>query len=304
MQIFVTGTTGYIGSAFTDACLRAGHGITALVRNARRAQRLRDRGVTPVVADLGDGPAWREAAVGHDAFVHIAFESSARGVEKDRIAVETLLTAAQRTGKHRPVLYTSGVWVLGNSSGQPMTEESPPAPTPLVAWRPAHEAEVLGARGIRGLVVRPGVVYGGGRGTIGDLFRNASNGLVRIIGEGRNRWACVYDRDLADLYLRLIMTPDASGIYHANDEADETVADIVEAIGRHMTHVPDVRHVPIEEARAKMGPYADALALDQVVRSPRARALGWAPALRSVSGNVPRLLEEWRREQRSQAAEE
>ena len=57
---------------------------------------------------------------------------------------------------------------------------------------------------------------------------------------------------------------------------------------------PDVRHVPIEEARAKMGPYAEALALDQVIRSPRARALGWVPSLHSVGGNAARLLDEWR----------
>jgi hypothetical protein len=57
---------------------------------------------------------------------------------------------------------------------------------------------------------------------------------------------------------------------------------------------PDVRHVPIAEARAKMGPYADALALNQIVRSPRARALGWSPTLHSLSGNVARLLEEFR----------
>ena len=296
MQIFLTGASGYIGSAVRDACLKAGHGVTALVRDARKAQRLRNCGVTPVVADLGDGPAWREAAVGHDAFVHAAYEWSARGVETDRTALETLITAAQWTGKHRPVLYTSGVWVLG-SSAQPATEESALSPLPLVSWRPAHEAAVLGARSIRPIVVRPGVVYGSARGMIGDLFREATNGLVRVMGDGRNRWACVYDRDLADLYLRLLMAPDATGVYHANDEADESVTDIVEAIGRHVTHPPDVRHVPIEEARAKMGPYADALALDQVVRSPRARALGWAPGLRSVSGNVPRLLEEWRRGQ-------
>jgi hypothetical protein len=57
---------------------------------------------------------------------------------------------------------------------------------------------------------------------------------------------------------------------------------------------PDVRHVPLKEARAKMGPYADALALDQRIRSPRARALGWSPTLHSVAGNVARLLEEFR----------
>jgi hypothetical protein len=72
------------------------------------------------------------------------------------------------------------------------------------------------------------------------------------------------------------------------------VDDIVEAIARQAKMPPDVRHVPIEEARSKMGPYADALALDQIVRSPRARALGWAPTLHSVAGSVARLLEEFR----------
>ena len=85
-----------------------------------------------------------------------------------------------------------------------------------------------------------------------------------------------------------------SGIFHANDEADESVDDIVAAIAQHAKMPPDVRHMPIEEARKKMGPYADALALDQIVRSPRAHALGWAPTLRSVAGSVARLLEEFR----------
>jgi nucleoside-diphosphate-sugar epimerase len=104
----------------------------------------------------------------------------------------------------------------------------------------------------------------------------------------------VYDRDLADLYVRLAVDPQASGIFHANDEADELVDDIVDAIARQAKMRPDVRHVPLEEARAKMGPYADALALDQLVRSPRARALGWTPSLHSVAGNSARLLEEFR----------
>ena len=70
--------------------------------------------------------------------------------------------------------------------------------------------------------------------------------------------------------------------------------DIVDAIKPYVPVRPDVRHVPIEEARSKMGPYAEALALDQVIRSPRARALCWAPTLHSVAGNAARLLEEWR----------
>ena len=83
-------------------------------------------------------------------------------------------------------------------------------------------------------------------------------------------------------------------MYHANDEGDERVNDIVGAIKPYLPVKPDVRYVPIEEARTKMGAYAEALALDQVVRSPRARALGWTPTLHSVAGNAARLLEEWR----------
>jgi nucleoside-diphosphate-sugar epimerase len=144
------------------------------------------------------------------------------------------------------------------------------------------------------VVVRPGIVYGGNRGIIADLLKDAANGLVRVIGDGNNHWPCVYARDLADLYLRVTSNPEASGVFHANDEADESVGDIVDAIARHARMRPDVRHVPLKEARAKMGPYADALALDQRVRSPRARALGWSPTLHSVAGNVARLVEEFR----------
>ena len=148
---------------------------------------------------------------------------------------------------------------------------------------------------LRTMVVRPGVVYGGGNGIVGDIFKAASNGLVRVIGDGNNHWPLVYDRDLARSLRaagRAARTP--SGVYHANDEGDERVNDIVGAIKPYLPVRPDVRHVPIEEARTKMGAYADALALDQVVRSPRARALGWTPTLHSVAGNAARLLEEWR----------
>ena len=90
-------------------------------------------------------------------------------------------------------------------------------------------------------------------------------------------------------------------MFHANDEADERVSDIVEAISTHVKMRPDVRHVPLPEARAKLGDYAEALALDQKIRSPRARALGWAPSLHSVSGSVARLLEEFRSASREAA---
>jgi nucleoside-diphosphate-sugar epimerase len=299
MRIFLTGATGYIGSAVLDALVRAGHEMTALVRDPEKAEQVSVRGVQAVIGELSKPASYVAAAESCDSIVHTALESSKRAQKVDRQAIETLLGAAiKRAAKGQPaaVVYTSGVWVLGNTSGA-ADEEAPVRPTPLVAWRPDHEKLVLDAgrgRNLRTAIIRPGIVYGSARGIVGDLLKDAANGLVRVIGEGRNHWPCVYDRDLADLYVRLATNADASGIFHANDEADECVEEIVEAIAEHAKMRPDVRHVPLEEARAKMGPYADALALDQIIRSPRARALGWTPTLHSVAGNVARLTEEFR----------
>jgi nucleoside-diphosphate-sugar epimerase len=297
MRIFLTGSTGYIGSAVLDALLRAGHAVTALVRDPEKAERVSRRGVQPILGELAKPASYSAPAADADAIIHTAFENSKRGEKVDRQAIEALLAAAERramTGAPASIVYTSGVWVLGNAP-EPVDESAPVQPVALVSWRPEHEQLVLNAgRGVRASVVRPAIVYGGARGIIGDLLKDAMNGLVRVIGDGKNHWPCVYDRDLADLYVRVATQPEASGIFHANDEADERVTDIVDAIARHAKMRPDVRNVPIAEARTKMGPYADALALDQLVRGPRARALGWAPTLHSVSGNVSRLFEEFR----------
>jgi nucleoside-diphosphate-sugar epimerase len=297
MRIFLTGATGYIGSAVLHALLRGGHEVTALVRDPEKAGRVAHRGVEPVIGELAKPASYTAAAESCDAIIHTALDHSKRGPKVDRQAIDALLAAAgKRAASGQPAcfVYTSGVWVLGDTQGQ-ATEDFPLNPTALVAWRPDHERLVLDASpGIRTAIIRPAVVYGGARGIVGDLLKDAANGLVRVVGDGRNHWPCIYDRDLADLYVRVATHDDAVGIFHANDEADERVGDIVEAIARQAPMRPDVRNVPIAEARKKMGPYADALALDQIVRSPRAKALGWAPTLHSVAGNVARLLEEFR----------
>ena len=298
MRILLTGATGYVGSAVLQALARGGHEVCALIRNPREATQASLLDARPVVGDLAVPQSYAAAAEGCDAVVHNAFESSKRGPEVDRQAIDTLLSAAARrvsAGRPSTIVYTSAAWVLGNTSGQ-AAEDAPLRPPPYVEWRPAHEQIVLEAN--RGLlktaVVRPGIVYGGTRGVIADLVKTAANGLVRVVGDGRNHWACVHDRDLADLYVRVATNPEAGGIYHATDEADERVTDIVESVVRHAKMPTDVRHVPIEEARSKLGPFADALALNQIVRCPRSKELGWTPISHSVAGSVARLLEDFR----------
>jgi nucleoside-diphosphate-sugar epimerase len=294
MRIFLTGGTGYIGSAVLDAFAKAGHQVDALVRNSEKAEQVQARGARPLLGDAAEPASYADAAAAADVVVLTAFENSPRGVEIDARLLDTVLATPGRPG--RVLIYTSGVWVLGNAP-QSVDETAPLKPIDLVAWRPAHEQRVLDAAtaGWRPVVIRPGVVYGGSRGIVGGLLQDAANSLIRVIGPGDNHWPLVYDRDLADLYLRTATNPEATGVYHANDEGDETVNEIVAAISEHAKTEPSVRHVPLAEARKKMGPYADALALDQIVRSTRARAIGWQPSLKSVSGNAARLFEEYRR---------
>ena len=303
MRIFLTGATGYIGGPVLDALVRGGHDVTALVRDNEKARRIAQRGAHPVIGNLADPESFRGSADAQDGYVHAEFDyASNRGPAIEKAALDTIILAAKRPRTAGPtapvqrfVIYTSGVWILGRTP-EPAAEDAPISPIAMASFRPAHEQLVLDAADdlVRTIVVRPGVVYGGGGGIVGDLFKSATNGLVRVIGDGNNHWPLVYDRDLADLYARLAASADASGIYHANDEGDERVNDVVSAIKPYVPVRPDVRYVPIEEARTKMGPYADALACDQLVRSPRARALGWTPTLHSVAGNAARLIEEWR----------
>jgi nucleoside-diphosphate-sugar epimerase len=294
MRIFLTGGTGYVGSAVLDALVRHGHHVDVLVRNREGAARVQARGGHAIIGDLLNAASWRETAAAADGAVHAAVDYTARQRDVDAAAIDGLLGLPAKTGRF--VVYTSGIWVLGPASA-PVDESAPVNPAEIVAWRPTHELRMLAASasGLRTVVVRPGIVYGGARGIVGDLLKDAANSLVRIVGSGDNHWPLIYDRDLGELYARLVGTPEASGVYHATDGGAETVNEIVAALAEHAPTEPSIRHVPLAEARKKMGPYADALALDQIVRSPRARALGWSPTLHSVAGNAARLFEEWRR---------
>jgi nucleoside-diphosphate-sugar epimerase len=272
--------------------LKGAHAVTALVRDGEKATELKARGVTPILGEMANAARWRDAAAGKEAIIHAAIDYGPGGIEGDRIALETFTKLAP------PVfIYTSGNWVLGPAP-EPVDESASTAnPAQQSAWRVAHEKKVMSVSwsGARNIIVRPGIVYGRARGIVSDLLKDATNGLVRVIGPGDNHWPLIYDRDLGELYHRLMISPRTEGIYHATDGSAETVNEIVEAIASTVSQTPSIRHVPIEEARKKLGPYADALALDQIMRSSRVQEVGWAPTLHSVTGNVPRLLEEFRR---------
>ena len=263
MRIFLTGATGYIGAAVLDALVRGGHDVTALVRDngesasrgeARRPSGDRRSGGSRIVSSRR-----RRAGRLHSRRVRCA--SGTRG--RRSIAWSSTRFSRRRGVRGPPgrarrrerfVIYTSGVWVLGSTRRSRRPKRRPSIPSNTCRGGPPRAVDAdANSDALRTVIVRPGVVYGGGSGIVGDLFKSASNGLVRVVGDGNNHWPLVYDRDLADLYARLVAREDAAGVYHANDEGDERVNDIVSAIKPHLAVRPDVRHVPIDEARAQDG---------------------------------------------------
>src|SRR5204863_92869 len=279
MQVFVTGATGYIGFAVSAALRRAGHRVWGLARSETKARRLAQHEIEPVIGDLADPKTYLDVASECALLVHTGFDYSANGVAKDRTAIDTLLEAGRRGAKPKTFIFTSGAWVYGDTSDRMVDETTPPKPAKLVAWRPAHEQMVLQAAGVRGLVIRPGDVYGGSGGLTGQWFAGPSTGNPPlVVGDGRNRVPMVHIDDLADAYVRIAESGLAGEIFNVNDRSRFTVLEMATAAARAAGYQGDVRPTPLPEARKTLGDFADALALSQHIDAGKAvRLLGWRP---------------------------
>jgi nucleoside-diphosphate-sugar epimerase len=297
MKVFVTGGTGYIGSAVALRLKKAGHDVQALVRNKEKASALQAAGVKLVQGDLGNPAGYSAAAYGAQAIVHCASDNGPQHVELDRKSIQNARELLHgRVGA--TFIYTSGIWVIGDTAGAVVDESRPADPAKIAAWRPAHEqlALELAKEGIRAVVVRPGIVYGGARGGIPASFFGTAlkQGATQMVGDGANHWPLVHVDDLAELYVRLVERAPAGSIFHATDASTRTVREIAEAASRAAGKDGKVSVVPLDKARSTMGPFADALALDQKVSSEKARTeLDWRPRHEDFVAEAPQLFAQW-----------
>jgi nucleoside-diphosphate-sugar epimerase len=291
VRVFLTGGTGYVGSAVAGALVRAGHSVTALTRSPEKERGLLQLGVSPVRGDLDNPATYERIAALHDTIVHVAFDDA----DTDLIALETLIGAA-RTDDGRHLVYTSGTWVLGDTHGGIAYESTPiRAPAKLVSWRGEHEQLVLLAadEGVTPSVVRPGLVYGGKGGFVSRYFRTAAEeGAASYIGSGRNHLSLVYREDLAQLY-RLVVEKRGWGIFHGVDGVPLVVEEVARAASELAGAGAATRSIPLSQARARMGDLADALCLDQKVGTRRAGELGWKPRFPSFLEGVHAAMAEW-----------
>jgi len=286
MRVFITGASGYIGNAVALDLHRRGHDIVGLARSESAKERLLRHGLHPVMGDLQSLDVLREMVADADAVVHCALARGPQAPAIEAEALDAMLGAI--TSDHEAFIYTSGAWVYGSRGDAVVDEDAPLAPTPLVAWRPAHERRVHGAAAhhVRTVVIRPGVVYGEDGGIVGGMVDEARGGALRVVGDGANRWSMVRIDALAELYSLALEKAERGAIYNATFAAPVPYVEIARAASRAAGGNGEVEHVPLDEARATLGAYADALALDLQVSGERARReLGWTP-------HRPTILEE------------
>jgi nucleoside-diphosphate-sugar epimerase len=295
MRVFVTGAGGYVGGAVARAFAAAGHQVTGLVRAPEKAARVEEWGVRALTGDLREPESWVQQAAAHDTLVHVAMQPGPDKLAVDRLAVDTLLDASRRGGAES-LIYTSVMFVLGQTGDDAADEgASTKSAAPSAAGRPEHERRVLDAGDDRlaTAVIRPGMVYGGRGGAVGQAFATASrDGAATIIGDGRNRWPLVHLDDVGALYVR-VAEARARGIFHAVDGVPLTVEEISRAASQAAGGGGAVTHLPVESARAFLGPFADSLALDQVIAAPRSAALGWSARRPSFVTWADEVYREW-----------
>ena len=296
MKVFVTGATGYIGTAVALRLKKAGHDVLALVRSKEKGAALQAAGVKLVAGDMGSPASYAAGAYGSAAVVHCAQEQSDKTVELDK---KTLQSARDllRGQVGATFIYTSGCWVAGETGETPADETTPLKPLEVVAWRPAHEQLALEMEkdGIRAVVVRPGIVYGGKGGVTGMLFGSAAKqGAAQLIGEGANHWPMVHLDDLAELYVRLVERAPAGSVFNAVNTSQRTQRELGEAASKAAGKGGAVTVLPLDKARAQLGAFADALTADQRLTSEKARnELDWRPRHEDFCAEADALFKAW-----------
>ncbi|MEM5295974.1 SDR family oxidoreductase [Burkholderia sp. JPY481] len=280
MRIFLTGATGFIGSALVPELIEAGHQVIGMTRSDQGAQALVAAGAEVHRGTLEDTDSLRSGAAKSDAVIHLAFDHDfshfVENCEKDKRAIAAL--GAALAGSDRPLLITSGTGVGSRDNGQPAAEDvfNTSHPNPRIGSELAGNA--LLEDGVNVSVMRLPQVHNPYRqGLITPLIQIARDkGVCAYVEEGRNRWPAGHLSDVVRLYRLAIEKGERGARYHAVGEEGVSAREIAEALGRGLK-LPVVS-IARGEAQAYFGWMAMFAALDMPASSAQTQArLGWRP---------------------------
>lgn len=315
MKILVTGATGFIGAAVARTLAQRGHEVMALARSEAAVAKLRAAGLTPVAGDFANPASLAAPAAQVDAIVSTASIGQVEGTPdsfaKDRDAVAALTKALGDSGK--PLIFTSGSAIFGvftkgeasptlfdedHSAPLSASDFAPPeaeVPPPFIdafggamAARAETETAVLKAAGVRGIVIRPGLVYGEGKGyDLPNLIAMArKHGAAPHLGAGGLRQGYVHSDDLAELYVLALERAAAGTMLHA--VADEiAMGDLAASVSRLVGNGGRTEPLSLMEMFARGGGGGVSLSLNKRLASEKTRALlGWAPTRLDILKDV------------------
>ncbi|HEY1672236.1 MAG TPA: SDR family oxidoreductase [Streptosporangiaceae bacterium] len=277
MRIFVTGASGWIGSAVVPELISSGHQVLGLARSDAAAQTVADLGAEVLRGDLNDTDVLRAGALDSDGVIHLAFvvpSVTEAATRTDARAIETL--ASSLAGSGQPLVVSGATLV---TPGRPATERDELIAAGPIAARITNMQAALAAseQGVRpGLIMLPRSVHGQGErhGFIPQLIATArAKGVSGYIGDGTSRWPAVHVRDAASLYRLAVEQAPAGAVLNAVGDEGVPVREIAEAIGQHL-NLP-ARSLPAEEFGGMLVPL---LSTDMPASSTITQELlGWKP---------------------------
>ncbi|MBI4231836.1 NAD-dependent epimerase/dehydratase family protein [Candidatus Peregrinibacteria bacterium] len=292
MNIFLTGATGYIGSAVAEKLKADGHHIIGLARSKESSIRLQEMGIEVHTGDLCDSESIIAGVSKSDGVIHTAAAKGSDRERLDKIAVKAILKGLDGYGK--TFIYTSGSMIYGDTGDVIVDEDSPLRSNPIMEWRIPVEEDVLASvkRNIRSIIIRPVTVYGGrGNRILPKLVKLArENGAAKYIDNGDIRWTTIHLGDLAELYFLALEKAQGGTLFNASSNHSMTTKEFAEAIAKAAGIPGKVTSWTFEDAKHTLGAFANRLNMNLQLSSAKAtKLLGWTSKQHSILDEISKL---------------